>query len=283
MDNHYTVRRQYGGTYASVIDNEIIPWKLLSLKDYIQYQADISRGLYPLASIEDEIFCKCVLDKILVNQIDHLKAGIITLVAQHIWQYSGPIGVDSLNNKLNLARDEYHNGPFSIIHQLTRIITLAFPYKPEEIYEMDYETFVERLIQAEDKLLQAGLIKESIVIESSDIEVQKQLEEQQAKEKTKLNLKKIFDEEIEKKQKAKEAKKNATPDKKGKWYDKSPVLETKPTHGINFKLEQKEIDVFGTSGHEKTDLHINRDKMIKDAQLIYKDLLAELALKQKKE
>lgn len=291
MDNLFSVRERYGGVFTTTFqDGLIIPWKPLSIGDYIKYTRDFERGVIPRASLEDEVFSKYVLDSAPIKQLPFLKAGIITTVFQNIWEYSGPVTVEDFNKNLNDARDIIFNGPLKALHELVQTITMAFPYKPEEIYAMDYETFLLRTVQAEKKLLDLGIIKEPLTMsrEGPPEEVvppaKKVTQEKLKKVKERIDAKKLWEEqEAAKTSKKPQAKtKMDTPASPGeKWYETSPVLEAEPKHGINFGLEGKEQELFGSTGHEKIDAVIEKNKMIKDAQFIYKDVLQKLAEKKK--
>lgn len=294
MKSVYQVRRQYGSVYATFFKDYTVPWKPLSVEDYINYSRDSQRGVHPLAQYEDEIFTRCVLDATLVRQLDFLPAGLVSVVAQNIWEHSGPIGIDGFNKDLEEARQELHARSYSIFHQLIRIITLAFPYKPEEIYAMDYKTFLMRVVQSEDKLLQAGVIKEPLVLQDTSND------NAQAK-KPKVDLKRLweFQQELQKKKQNSQSNPenkpvatattsptssaSATPGGSNRTHRReSPILEHAPSHGISFSQEGKEIDFFVPTGHEKTDLHIRRAKMLESAKIIYKDVIDKVAQKHSK-
>lgn len=157
VDALYT-RKVYGDVYATFFDDgTIVPWKPLSIKDYIDYDVLLQSGKYVNAYIEDEIFCKCVLDKVLVNNIDDLKAGIVGAVSQSILEYSGPASSEELDNFLNIKRNESTN----ILHQIVSWICLGFPaYTPDDLYDMEYQDLMLRLALSEEKLLRSGVITE---------------------------------------------------------------------------------------------------------------------------
>jgi len=287
MDRLYEARKEYGSTLGTLFPNGLfVPWKPLSLKKYIQYHQDNNRNLISAAQLEDEIFKQCVTDDAVVRQMPFFKAGIITTVVQNIWEYSGPQDVERFNRDLQLAREVLTANGVRGLHELVKVITMAFPYKPEEIYEMEYETVLIRAAQAEDKLLQLGALKEPL---SFLDETEQQQPQQPPPERP---LQNVDPRELwEQQRKAKTTKPPPqpapasapkTPSGKKKWWDKSPVLEGPGTHKIDFEQERAEHDVFGVSSHEATDLHINRAKMVEDAQVIYADLLEELKKKHDK-
>jgi hypothetical protein len=285
MEDLFTIRQQFGGVFTTHFPEGLsIPWKPLSLKDYLSYLTDYSRGIIPSSILENEIFKKSVLDDNIISKLPHLKAGIVTTVVQNIWQYSGPTGIEAFNKDLEEARNKLFEDSSKIIHELVQLITMAYPYKPEEVYSMDYETFMFRLAMSEKKLLDMGIIKEPI---SMTVQSDKSPPSTKAPPKPQVDAKRLWEDQQAKQKKvqveSKETKSSPTPSTavKGKWFKESPVLETAPTHGINFDLEGKETDVFGLTGHEKADAHLSRAKLIKDSQTIYKDLLKKLADKKK--
>ena len=104
MHRLYKIRKLYGNTYVTVFpDDFVVPWRPLSIGDFMAYHHAYLRGVIPLSHLEDEIFNKCVVDDAIVAQAPFLKAGIVTTVSQHIWQHSGP-------------RDVTHFNALSLIH-----------------------------------------------------------------------------------------------------------------------------------------------------------------------
>lgn len=158
MDEILFTRKAYGDSFATkFLDGTIVPWKLLSTKDYMYYNDLLAANVYPLAFVEDEIFCKCVLDQSLVKNIDILKAGIVSHVAQAILQYSGPYSPSDIEQALELKRHEASN----ILHDIVIWICQAFPgYVPDDLYMLSYHDLMLRFAQAEIKLLRAGIITE---------------------------------------------------------------------------------------------------------------------------
>ncbi len=293
-------RRKYGeGTYLTILPNGLsIPWKRLSLGDYIFYTKEVSSFSAPPVTLEDEIFRKCVIDPVFLRQMDYMPAGIVSVVVQNIITHSGPTGIDSFNQDLEGARQEILVSKSAVLHDLVNMITLAFPYKPEEIYTMDYETFCLRCIQAEKKLLLNGMLKEPVNISEKGKEPVGKQKRKVRTNKTEVDAqeaKRLFDEQHSKARKPTEDALRirskppikAPPIKKdmdnlegtGKWWNKSPILEVAPKdrEKIDFKTEAKEQHAFGTGSWEKVDQMILQAKMIKDAQKIYKDVLGELA------
>lgn len=282
----FKAREKHGDTFATIFPDGLeVPWKCLPIKEYIEYSFSIRRQLYTLDQIEDEIFKKCVTDSSLVRAMSYedggLKAGVVAVVVQNIWEYSGPKDATGISEDLGTARAIIQDPQTKIFHQLLKIISMGFPYKPEEIYAMDYETLLLRAAQAEDKLLMLGVMKDPIQIEIPRLEeVKPKIEPLDAKklweqQQVAINktLPKVPPPVVEEAVSDKVAKA-----KEKRWWKESPVLETKPQHGINFTSERKSQDSW-SSGHEKQDEHLERTKMIEDAQKIYKDVLSKLPKK----
>lgn len=158
------LRKRYkSGVHVSVFpDNTIIPWRCLTLKEVFHYSQLANRGYRYTESLEDEIFSACVLDEVFIKRINYLKAGTVTSVSNHIWQYSTPLDVDNFNNSLDNAR-QHLNTSNGILHELVEYITLAFPYKPDEVYQMELSGLLHIFSLAERKLLKLGVIDKPFV------------------------------------------------------------------------------------------------------------------------
>lgn len=278
MQQLYEIRKLYGNTFVTAFDDGfLVPWRPLTMGDYITYSQDRERGLIPSPCLEDEIFVKCVQDQSILRQKDFLKAGIVSTVVINIWQFSGPTSIDSFNNDLETARQILNFSETKAIHQLVQIITMAFPYKPEEVYDMPYDLFMLRLAQSESKLLQLGLfLKEPIYLAPEKPEVP----EKKAAPRPKVDAKKLWDEQQQPQQKPNKrpppVKLDEVKTTGDKWWTKSPVLEAPNPVKIDFAKEAREQMNFGASGHEKADIHVATAQMVNDAQKIYADLIGEL-------
>ena len=155
------VRRKYGGVYITAFpDGLLVPWKPLSIGEFLYYDQQITRCLICPAELENEVFIKCVQDKELIEKIDSLKAGVITTTVQNIWEYSGPDTPGKLQSDFEEARALLQGTRSSLMHQCVSMIATAFNYTPDEIYKMEYETFMLRLAQAEYKMLTFNAIQE---------------------------------------------------------------------------------------------------------------------------
>lgn len=187
MNQLLYLRRQYGEVFVTELPSgQIVPWRPLSTGEYIHYNRLLRMGVPPPAAVEDEIFIKCVQDKVLVNSIDKLKAGIVSSIVACIISYSGPQGADELNYMLNLKRAEINDA----IHEIVGIICQAFPaYKPEEVYEMDYDTIMQRAALAESKLLRTGILQEPMEFQAPQREEDRRISEQERQQRLEKNKK----------------------------------------------------------------------------------------------
>jgi hypothetical protein len=286
MQQLYEIRKSHGGVFLTAFDDGmLVPWMPLSIEDYIKYSQDKTRGFIPVSQLEDEIFTKCVKDQALIRQMPYLKAGVVSTVVINIWQFSGPTGVHEFNQDLEIARQMMRADGARLLHELVQIISIAFPYKPEEIYAMDYQTFLFRLAQSERKLLQLGLfLQEPISLqEENESKKNKKLGKiKQPSSEHQLDAKKLWEAQQQPQQppvaRVKIDDVQSTGDK---WWTKSPVLEAPNKHNIDFQAEAAIQGSFAT-GHEKADIHIETAKMVKDAQWIYADLLTNLSNRKNK-
>jgi len=287
MHNPYEVRQKYGGVFITTFDDGlIVPWKPLDLGCFIQYSSDFNRSIIPFAYIEDEIFKKCVLDNTLIRQLPFLKAGIVSVVVQNIWQLSGPSSIEGFNEDLAIARDVI-NGDLKSLHSLVDIICMAYPYKPEEVYDMKYETLMLRAAQAEQKLLTLGVIKESI-----DMKDMTKLKEKRNRKfansatqniKPSVDAKKLWEQQQEQIRNIENPQdiRHTIRETGDKWYKVSPVLEATKKHNIDIGREIKIQD--RQTGRELDDPQSDRARIVKDAHWIYKDLIAELNKRKQKQ
>jgi hypothetical protein len=155
-------RREYGSNWISILpDGSEIPWRQLTLQEFIDYNNLLVANQYTLADIEDEVFAKAVLDPFYVENIDLLLAGTISAVVYQIMLVSGTTEPGQLQNDLNQARHLVNNFfDEAVVH-----ICTVFPaYTPEEVFALNYDVFIKRLAQAERKLLSIGFITEPLQI-----------------------------------------------------------------------------------------------------------------------
>lgn len=188
-------RKRYGDNWLSIFENNIeVPWRKLSLQEFLYFNDLRNAGFYTLVEIEDEIFKACVLEPVYVENIDIIPAGIVSTVASQIFELSGPQSVEQIAEDLNFARYEVQDFVSSAI----TIICSVFPaYTPEALLAFPYETFMKRLALAEKRLLELGYIKEPISV------IGENAQSQQAQEKpSDIKKKKLLEEkriELEKK------------------------------------------------------------------------------------
>jgi hypothetical protein len=166
MEDLLLFRERYGSVFVTNLsDGQKIPYRLLSVGEFLEYERLFKSGQYPRAYLENEIFLKCVADPLLIDHIGQLNAGVITTVSTAIMAYSGPGNVSDLNGVLDVKR---HVAGYAL-HEMVGVICQAFPaYKPEELYDMPFDTFMLRVAQAERKLLKAGIFQEPISFEGPE-------------------------------------------------------------------------------------------------------------------
>jgi hypothetical protein len=255
--NLASLRRKYGSVFITTLENGVvIPWKQLDIGEFIEYSALLEGQSYARATIEDEIFQKCVLDEFIVDDLPVLKAGTVTTVVRDIIENSGPVSIDSLNYALNGFRIVATQA----IHQTMILISQAFPaYKPEDIYKLKYADFMLRLAQAEQKLMDLGILQNRINFE--DPEKQKQ----EAPKENKKGAMDLYMEYLEEQglEKPTERKSAPVPPRRNE------------TDTI---ITQSDIRASATDmvGHEKEDEGISIDQMTKDANIIYADYMKQM-------
>jgi hypothetical protein len=173
-----SLREEHDDVFTTTLPTgQVIPWRPLSTGDFIEYHEGLSGGRQPQAYLENEIFCKCVLDAVLVNNIGKLKAGIVTTVVATILNYSGPVSIDDLNELLTVSRQS----ATKVLNDLVSFVCQAFPaYKPEDVFDMSYGTLMLRVAMAERKLLQTGMISEQLNFEGPDAQPDEAAEQQKA-------------------------------------------------------------------------------------------------------
>ena len=236
-----SLRRKYGSVFVTNLENgDVIPWKQLTIGEYLEYSLLLSGGVYAKATIEDEIFKKCVIDEYIIDSLEMLKAGTVSTVVQDIIDNSGPGSVQDLNTTLNAFR----NVASQAIHQTAAFICQAFPaYKLEDVYEMDYGNFILRLAQAEAKLLQVGILQQPINFHDPDLP-EEPMEEDKKPSPMDLYLE----------------------------YQKQEQEAQSKDQTIITSMDSRNLES-EMSGHEKEAEALQRNQMLKDAAEIYKDYL----------
>lgn len=166
----FKLREKYGPCYFTVLENDKIPWRILSLGDFISYDSQLNEGRIPASIIENEIFLKCVLDEFYIINLDKLNAGVVTTVAKNILAVSGPTSSQDIDQDLNVSR--YNTRTF--IHDGAGLICQTFPaYKISDILALQYKEYCDLLMMAEKRLLDIGFLKEPIAAISASQQVEK--------------------------------------------------------------------------------------------------------------
>jgi len=251
MKDLVQLRRIYGSIYLTTLpDGKKVPWKPLSIQEFLEYESLRQIGTYPTGCLEDEIFQKCVLDAALVDEMDNLKAGIVSTVAATIMAHSGPSGAEDLTIFLNMNRMMVQG----TIHNLIRTVCLAFPsYKPEDLYAMDYVTLMQRVALAEEKLLETGMIKERITFDTITPQAQPR--------RPNVDSKELFDR-----------------------HQQQQNIPDVPTPATGFSKVSKTV-ISGRemaeheaayTGHERSDKILLEDKMVKETAEMYPDYLDQM-------
>ena len=162
MLNPPALRKAYGpGTFLYIVDAEnfAIPWRALTIDEFLFYDRAIRDAKYSRPYLEDEIFLKCVLEPTVIQNIDTLDASVVTNTANAILLNSGPATPEDIQNGLNYGRFLARG----IITDIMNLIVQAYPaYTIEALEEMTYEKLMTRVAQAEKKLLETGVLKESL-------------------------------------------------------------------------------------------------------------------------
>lgn len=260
--NVVDLRRYYGDVYASVIsDSMIIPWRVLTMDEFIGYQQLIALNKYPLPVIQDEIFRKCVVDDYYNKSADTLPAGIVGVVVEGIWANSGPSNVHDLTLALNAQRNRAQD----VLHQIVSWICQAFPaYKPEDLYAMEYPDLMLRLAQAEDKLLKFNLITEPFNFSGNIEEPQPKAPQPKGNKKPKVDIRKLREEFN--KQKVPQQASQAKPTKR--------IIQQDQEQTIITAKEMKEHELV-LDGHEKDVVYLH--KQTEATAEIYKDYLEQMS------
>jgi hypothetical protein len=180
---------------------------------------------------------------------------------------------------------------------------MAYPaYTPDDLLSMNYETFLQRAALAEDRLMKAQLLEQPFTAYTPE-----QLEQPvdpnivPVEDRRKIVQDYIENQTGHKVAPSKPEVRPPTPDevkhyginyqcpqppplpevKRDKWWKISPVLEATNRKKIQFRSDNTAA-AEGMSGWDRHDLPLIHAKMIEDAQVIYKDLIEEVARRQPK-
>jgi hypothetical protein len=288
----HRIRKQYGNVYVTIFSEElIVPWTTLSIEDYIKYNRQQQFNILSSSEQEEEIFRKYVLDQDLVNAIEYLQAGIVSTVVSNIWISSFPMQLDIIASDMDLLRNEFQAKDTKIYHEMISLILLAFPYKPEEVYAMNYDTLMTRFAQAEEKLLRQGILQEHVEFVHPQHNAKKDKMERKSKAKEYLeqrfaNKKKqnLIEHDIpitnaEQQGNIRIGKFEHTK----KWWKESPILEVDAKHQeiIHSKRSKGIPEELQQTAWEIQDKDMEQYKLAERAKIIYKDVLTKLDSKKK--
>ncbi len=247
------LRRKYGSVFVTAITNgQTIPWKPLNMAEFLEYSELFQSEKYARATLEDEIFKKCVVDELMVDRMSRFPAGIITSVVSDILKNSGPETIPELNYGLGISRVKARQA----LHETASLIAQAFPaYTLEQVYELEYPVFLLRLAQAEAKLLRLGVLQEGITFEDPQAVQQEQAPTPEKVEHRRPQASELAD-----------------------------MIERRTGTEYNRTQRQKTIitnsEVTGSEslllGHEKEDQLLLRNEMLEDAKTIYKGYFDQL-------
>lgn len=257
------LRLKFPGQYATELpDGTVIPWRTLTLQEFIDYDLAARSQILIECLLEDEIFIKCVLDPVIVKDMNKLPAGTIPMVVSAINSLSGPASIEELDCLLNLGRSSINN----ILHDLVEVTIQAFPaYTPDDLYDMDYITLMKRVALAEKKLLRTGMLKEPLSLISAN------QQETEVPQKAPVNLKQQFQE-----QQAPASRMNRQiPIIKNPEEVSFPKV---PTTKATTIIKSADVDEHTAhyQGHEKGDRILLEDKMVKETAGFYKNYLKQI-------
>ena len=262
------LREQHGSVFITETpDGLVVPWMPLSIGDFLEYDVQFRAGAIAPSVLENEIFTKCVTDKVLVKNFHLQKAGTVTTVVKSIMQASGPNSIDEMNETL----DYFRGIAAQPMHQLVSVICRAFPgYTPDDVYQMDYQKMTLRLALAESKLMALGLMSEPIVVYPPGVDPDEKPKRPEIKVDPK-KLKEAFD--LQKTQPMKERVKKA----REQGAKKVELSSERETDEIDLGSTKQGETFIVTSnlmmmGMEIGDEDLGR-QMKKDAKSIYSDYL----------
>ena len=70
MRELFLLREHHDQVFASMLsEHETIPWRPLTIGEFLDVQDRFTNGAYPNASLEDEIFKKCVLSQVFIDNM----------------------------------------------------------------------------------------------------------------------------------------------------------------------------------------------------------------------
>jgi hypothetical protein len=250
----FKLREKYGSCYFTVLENDKIPWRILSLGDFISYDSQIKEGRIPVSILENEIFKKCVLDEFYIINLDKLNAGTITTVARNILAISGPEKPQDINEDLNISR--YNTRTF--LHDGAGLICQTFPaYKVSDIMALPYKEYCDLLIMAEKRLLDIGFLKEPIAVTS----LTEQVEPTQVQNVQPVQFKDLNPPQV----------------KQVKPRNKEPVQENNKDFVVTGSARTLEQEIqMSLNGHDQQDLVLWKRDALEGLDLIYPELFKKM-------
>lgn len=159
-----SAKKEYGSVYAIAFPNgDKVSFRLLPYKRYIQYKETALLQTVPTDIIETSVYRECVIDHYYLENALELRAGVVSTVANTILKLSGPSDMEHFNETLEGYRGVIENGDNGLKLLAYSYITTAFPsYTYEQLDDIDWQTLMIRLAEAESLLKSRGWIKEDI-------------------------------------------------------------------------------------------------------------------------
>jgi hypothetical protein len=164
-------RKKYGDHWLTIFPTELdpaggleIPWRQLTVQEFLDFDNSFRLQKYTTTEIEDEIFRLAVLNPVYRDNLDKLKSGTISTVVAQILNVSGAQTPEQLAEDLKYARYQVQD----FITSAVTLICSVFPaYKPEDLFNLKYETLMIRLAMAEKRLLELGMLQEPLSVLSN--------------------------------------------------------------------------------------------------------------------
>ncbi len=130
--------------FATVFPQGKVVWVRLPWGKFRHYSNLFRSGQVNISSLEEEIYQLCVVEEEIPPEVKNL-AGTISTVVKSVLALSGSSTSDAIYSQLDQARQVITSNE----DQITALICLAFPYKPEDIEQLPWDTVLRRLAQAE--------------------------------------------------------------------------------------------------------------------------------------
>ena len=151
-------------------DGQLIPFKLLSYKEYKSLAGSLNTGIVTADVIFDYIFSKCVLDPLVLEAKEDQYAGLVQTLGELILNLSGPKDEQVLQGLINQAR--LHTGKVEL--QMKGAICRVFPgYTMDKLDELTFPQLVQVFAIAERIMLDSGVIEKPFEIVVPNTEVDK--------------------------------------------------------------------------------------------------------------